>query len=241
MGDEVTNNFELSLESGTDPTKLIENIFAKLILKSSEDINLRKCIDSISEYITQKDVKNKDDDLFNELRSEYGYDIGLLTLFFLNHIQLNEGDAIFTNAGVPHAYLKGDIVECMANSDNVVRAGLTPKFKDVNTLLNILDYEGSDSMIHSKKINEYIKKYSPPIAEFQIEKIELNNNGIELATKDQVEVLLIANGNVNIYISDGLDEILTFTNGETALIPAVVDKYMIYSEDDSHVFIVTIP
>ena len=96
-------------------------------------------------------------------------------------------------------------------------------------------------MIHSKKINEYIKKYSPPIAEFQIEKIELNNNGIELATKDQVEVLLIANGNVNIYISDGLDEILTFTNGETALIPAVVDKYMIYSEDDSHVFRVTIP
>ncbi|MCK5456453.1 MAG: mannose-6-phosphate isomerase, class I [Melioribacteraceae bacterium] len=241
LGDEVTNDFELSLESGTDPTKLIENIFIKLVLKTSDDFDLKKCIDSISESIGHKDIRSKDEDLFIELKSEYSYDIGLLTLFFLNHIQLNEGDAIFTNAGVPHAYLKGDIVECMANSDNVVRAGLTPKFKDVNTLLNILDYEGSDSMIHSKKINEYIKKYSPPIAEFQIEKIELNNNGIELATKDQVEVLLITKGNVNIYISDGLDEILTFASGETALIPAVVDKYMIYSEDDSHVFRVTIP
>ena len=241
LGDEVTNDFELSLENGTDPTKLIENIFTKLILKYSNNFALKKCIDSISESISQKDVKSKDEDLFIELRSEYNYDIGLLTLFFLNHIQLNEGDAIFTNAGVPHAYLRGDIVECMANSDNVVRAGLTPKFKDVNTLLNILDYEESDSTIHGRKINEYITKYSPPIDEFQIEKIQLDNNGIELVTKDQVEILLIANGNVNINISDGLDEILTFASGESALIPAVVDKYMIYSEDDSIVFRVTIP
>jgi len=129
----------------------------------------------------------------------------------------------------------------MANSDNVVRAGLTPKFQDINTLLNILDYEGSDSIIHSQKINENIKKYSPPIAEFQIEKIELDNNVIELFTNNQVEILLITNGNTNIYVSDRLGEILTIERGEVVLIPAIIDKYRIYSEDDSHVFRVTIP
>ena len=241
LGDNVTDDFELSIKNGSESEKIIENIFAELILKSSDDLNLKKCIDSISKSINQKVDKSKDEQLFNQLRLEYGYDIGLLTMFFLNHIELNEGDAIFTKAGVPHAYLKGDIVECMANSDNVVRAGLTPKFKDVDTLLDILIYDEADSIINGTKNGEYITKYSPPIEEFQIEKIELNNNGLELITKNQVEILLITNGNANIYTIDGADDIVTFARGETVLIPAVVDKYMIYSEDDSHVFRVSIP
>ena len=50
------------------------------------------------------------------------------------------GEAIFLPAGEPHAYLKGDCVEAMACSDNVVRAGLTPKFKDVDVLCDMLSY-----------------------------------------------------------------------------------------------------
>lgn len=47
---------------------------------------------------------------------------------------------MFLRANLPHAYLSGDCVECMACSDNVVRAGLTPKFMDVPTLCSMLDY-----------------------------------------------------------------------------------------------------
>lgn len=241
LGNKVIDDFELRIRNGSDSGKSIKNIFTKLISKSSDNLNLKKCIDSISESIKPKEDKSNDEKLFILLKSEYGYDIGLLTIFFLNHLQLNEGDAIFTKAGVPHAYLKGDIVECMANSDNVVRAGLTPKFKDVKTLLSVLSYDESDSIIHCNKINEYIKKYSPPIEEFQIEKIELDNNVIELATSNQVEILLVTNGNANIYINDRLGEILTIERGEVVLIPAIIDKYRIYSENDTHVFRVTIP
>ncbi|KAJ1970695.1 Mannose-6-phosphate isomerase, partial [Dimargaris verticillata] len=49
--------------------------------------------------------------------------------------------AIFLGANEPHAYLSGDIIECMATSDNVVRAGLTPKFKDVEVLIEMLTYD----------------------------------------------------------------------------------------------------
>lgn len=241
LGVKGVDDFELRIRNGTDSGKIIESIFTKLISKSSDDLYLKRCIDSISELIELKENKNKDDELFILLKSEYGYDVGLLTIFFLNHLQFKEGDAIFTKAGVPHAYLKGDIVECMANSDNVVRAGLTPKFKDIKTLLSILAYDQSDSIIHGYKTNEYIKKYSPPIEEFQIEKIELDNNVIELVTNSQVEILLVTNGNANIYVSDRLGEILTIERGEAALLPAVIDKYRIYSEDDSHVFRITIP
>jgi mannose-6-phosphate isomerase len=56
-------------------------------------------------------------------------------------MQLKPGEAIFLAANEPHAYLYGDIVECMACSNNVVRAGLTPKLRDVDTLVEMLTYE----------------------------------------------------------------------------------------------------
>ena len=74
------------------------------------------------------------------LNKTYPGDIGVFAAFVLNYITLKPGDGIFLRANMPHSYLKGDIVECMACSDNVVRAGLTPKFRDVETLVKMLDY-----------------------------------------------------------------------------------------------------
>jgi mannose-6-phosphate isomerase len=50
---------------------------------------------------------------------------------------LNKGEAIMINPNEPHAYIKGDLIECMVNSNNVVRGGLTPKFKDTETLVKV--------------------------------------------------------------------------------------------------------
>jgi mannose-6-phosphate isomerase len=58
----------------------------------------------------------------------------------LNYVRLGPGVAFVMYANEPHAYLHGDILECMACSDNVVRVGLTPKFRDVPTLVNMLTY-----------------------------------------------------------------------------------------------------
>lgn len=67
-------------------------------------------------------------------------DIGAFAPYFLNVIALAPGEAVFLPANEPHAYLSGDCMEVMAASDNVVRAGLTPKFKDVPTLVQMLTY-----------------------------------------------------------------------------------------------------
>ncbi|KAK3326946.1 mannose-6-phosphate isomerase [Cercophora scortea] len=79
-------------------------------------------------------------ELVTRLHGEFGADYGLFVLFFLNYVTLAAGEALFLRADDIHAYLSGDIVECMASSDNVVRAGLTPKFKDVDTLVSMLTY-----------------------------------------------------------------------------------------------------
>ena len=69
--------------------------------------------------------------------------MGVFCVYLLNYIVLKPGEALFLGANEPHAYISGECVECMAASDNVVRAGLTPKWKDVDNLSAVLIDAGS--------------------------------------------------------------------------------------------------
>lgn len=95
----------------------------------------------------------------------------------MNHVCLVAGEAMFLQAKDPHAYINGDIMECMAASDNVVRAGFTPKFKDVDNLVEMLtySYESVDKqkmplLPFNKSRGDAVKSvlYDPPIAEFAV-------------------------------------------------------------------------
>ena len=120
-------------------------------------------------------------ELLLRLDAQFPRDIGLFCALFLNYVTLQPGEAIFLQANDPHAYLSGDVVECMAASDNVVRAGLTPKFKDVDNLVNMLTY--SYAPIEAQKMkpvpwekadgNGTTILYDPPIDEFAVARTEL--------------------------------------------------------------------
>ncbi|KAL2158292.1 hypothetical protein VTH06DRAFT_4613 [Thermothelomyces fergusii] len=139
-------------------------------------------------------------ELVQRLHGQFGADYGLFVLFFLNFITLQPGEALFLRANDIHAYLSGDIIECMASSDNVVRAGFTPKVKDVNTLVNMLTYNYAP--IDEQKLGpgEYpfatlnrtgyssgstIAFYDPPIEEFSVIRTNLKGSGSK-ATFDPV-------------------------------------------------------
>lgn len=74
------------------------------------------------------------------LHAAFPNDIGCFCPFLLNYLELNPGEAIFLASNEPHAYLSGDCVECMACSDNVIRAALTSKLVDKVTLCELLTY-----------------------------------------------------------------------------------------------------
>jgi mannose-6-phosphate isomerase class I len=82
---------------------------------------------------------------FKECLEIFKEDKGIIFSLFMNLISMKKGDSIFIDANVPHAYIRGDCVECMSNSDNTIRLGLTPKyvdsisFKTVSRVLIILD------------------------------------------------------------------------------------------------------
>ncbi len=75
-------------------------------------------------------------DYVAEFKRHYPQDIGLLSPLFLNTVELAPGEAMFLHAETPHAYVQGTALEIMANSDNVLRAGLTPKHIDVAELID---------------------------------------------------------------------------------------------------------
>eukprot|EP00744_Colponema_vietnamica_P021573 GILI01030843.1.p1 GENE.GILI01030843.1~~GILI01030843.1.p1 ORF type:complete len:426 (-),score=110.89 GILI01030843.1:101-1378(-) len=107
-------------------------------------------------------------------------DVGLWMVYFLNYLRLNPGDALFLGAMEPHAYISGDGVEIMANSDNVVRAGLTPKFKDVDTLLHMLTYD-TNALAQSKytlDTSKAVQQYAPPswCDDFSLFAVRLDRN-----------------------------------------------------------------
>lgn len=108
---------------------------------------------------------------FNHCNHYFPNDVGVLSIFYLNILQLKPGQAIFLAANAPHAYLSGDCIECMACSDNVIRAGLTPKFKDVDTLLEMLDFRGTlaeEKFFLPVQIGPYAQLFKPPVDDFAV-------------------------------------------------------------------------
>ncbi|MGX1738469.1 mannose-6-phosphate isomerase, class I [Corynebacterium flavescens] len=115
------------------------------------------------------------------LNEQYPGDIGVLGALLLNHVQLQPGEAAYLNAGELHAYVSGLGVEIMANSDNVLRGGLTPKFVDVPELVKVLTYKAAkdprvEQVDKSAQANVHgaaVWSYPVPIEEFIIDRVEL--------------------------------------------------------------------
>jgi mannose-6-phosphate isomerase len=153
----------------------LKTCYSKLM--KSDDESIRKCIDGLCKKFEKDDTKLAQ--VFLEIQKTFPYDVGSLSLFFLNLIELKPGESIFLAAKVPHAYLSGDCIECMSCSDNVVRAGLTPKFKDVENLLSMLVYDGAtveDKMFKPTKLDSLHKFtwiFRPPVDDFAVAKVEV--------------------------------------------------------------------
>ncbi|KAH8483357.1 hypothetical protein Peur_064292 [Populus x canadensis] len=106
-----------------------------------------------------------------QLEKQYPADIGVISAFFLNYVKLNPGEALYLGANEPHAYLHGECIECMATSDNVVRAGLTPKHLDIQTLCSMLTYkQGFPEILKGFPLSPYITRYLPPFDEFEVDR-----------------------------------------------------------------------
>jgi mannose-6-phosphate isomerase len=129
------------------------------------------------------------------LAKHYPNDVGVVTSLMLNFVSLVPGEALYLPAGNLHAYVSGMGLELMANSDNVLRGGLTPKHVDVEALLDVLDFKS----IHVDKrmpreVAEGQTRYETSAREFELWKLELGARPRSIAASDGPEILIATEG-----------------------------------------------
>lgn len=159
---------------GANPAAALKQCFTQLMTATDAQVRetIRK-VETIVPALPDPLVVST----FWKLTAEYPNDVGILSVFFLNVLELKPGEAIFLGANEPHAYLSGDCIECMACSDNVIRAGLTPKFKDVKSLLEMVNYnaESKSRKFFNPEIccDGFSKLFIPPVPDFAVKEIRI--------------------------------------------------------------------
>jgi mannose-6-phosphate isomerase len=143
-------------------------------------------------------------------------DRGIFSIYFFNLLQLRKGEGLFQDAGVPHAYLEGQNVEIMANSDNVLRGGLTNKHIDVKELMRHIKFEETiPNIIVPQKINDCEQVYRTGAPDFKLSRFILKNGDTCAFESASGEILFVFAGSA--LISSDNDQ-LSLDKGEAAFI-----------------------
>ena len=165
------------------------------------------------------------------LAAEYPADIGLLAPLFLNLIRLKPGQALFLPAGELHAYLEGTGIELMANSDNVLRGGLTSKHIDVPELLKVLNFAPRPVEILRAIPKDGMEKIYPSLAqEFVLSAITIDGGNVYRKSNIQsAEILLCIDGKA--YLEDSSrKDCIQVKKGDSAIISAASGSYSIHGD-----------
>lgn len=179
-----------------------------------------------------------------QLGEQYPGDAGVLASMLLNRITLEPGESIYLPAGNLHTYLHGMGFEVMANSDNVLRGGLTPKHVDVPELLRVLDFTPTDeSALRPRTSIDGIEVlYDTPALEFAVSLLRLD--GRELghqidapARHDGPQVLLCTEGSVQVHAKSS---VLTLDRGAAAWVAADDGPIRLVAEEPASLFRATV-
>ncbi|MCH3882192.1 mannose-6-phosphate isomerase, class I [Tenacibaculum aquimarinum] len=166
-------------------------------------------------------------------------DRGIFSIYFFNILNVSKGEAVFQDAGVPHAYLEGKNIELMANSDNVLRGGLTTKHIDVVELLKNTKFEETIPEILNGNKNELNSEvvYNTTAKDFELSKIELDNSKTHNSISNSVEILIALNGFATIHQNDKKYKL---KKGQSILIKANT-SYTITSNKTVEIYKASVP
>lgn len=174
---------------------------------------------------------------FRDMQSASGgHDRGIFSIYLFNLVTLKAGQAIFQDAGIPHAYLRGINIELMANSDNVFRGGLTKKHIDVQELLANLDFSPiKPNIIEGTLISQMEKVFSSPAPDFELRSITIpTNECYSNDGEDTPAILILIEGKVSINSTED------FSKGQIVFVPAL-SSYKIRAKEEALFFKAIVP
>ncbi|MCZ4541821.1 mannose-6-phosphate isomerase, class I [Dietzia maris] len=173
-----------------------------------------------------------------ELAEQYPTDPGVLSSLLLNSLRLRPGQAVFLGAGQLHAYLKGMGVEVMANSDNVLRGGLTTKHIDVSELINVLHFRPLE---HPRVLEAPVSGgltgefgYPASVPDFELSRIDVAPRTATICYRPNgPEILLCTAGSVLVTKEGATD---TIVSGQAVWLPARTRQVSVKSRRGGSVF-----
>jgi mannose-6-phosphate isomerase len=158
----------------------------------------------------------------------YPGDPGVIGALLLNLVRLQPGEAIYLPAGNLHAYLRGVGVEIMANSDNVLRGGCTPKHVDVPELLRVLDFRcGPIGVVHPTSTDGVELVYPTPTEEFRLSRLQLRPGVSSRPERRGPEILLCTEGSARLSVGG---ETLALPRGASVFVRAADGAYTLEGE-----------
>ena len=155
-----------------------------------------------------------------ELDEVFPTDPGIIAAALMNRVTLSPGEGLYVPAGQMHAYLSGTGVEVMANSDNVIRGGLTSKHLDIGELVRVVDFEPSTpTPVRPVAVGDGVEEYPTPCEEFDVWRITpaAEHGLIGLPGGKSARILLLTEGEAE--LASGSQR-LRLVRGEAAFLPA---------------------
>ena len=181
----------------------------------------------LSELVCAAAMRHKDDDddlgdfarTVLELDEVFPTDPGILAALLMNRVVLQPGEAVFVPAGHMHAHLRGTGIEVMANSDNVIRGGLTPKHVDVSELIKVVDFSSGDPEVtRPERIADGVDRYPTPCPEFDVWRVSPSGDAaVSLPGAGSARILLVTAGSAELTAGG---ESLHLSRGESAFLAA---------------------
>ena len=197
--------------------------------------------------------------LVRQLLEEYPGDPSAAAPLYLNLIKLQPGEALYQPAGELHAYIHGVGVELMANSDNVLRGGLTGKFIDSEELMHVVEFKGTkkektlpvrNAVGDSKRSDGHdydpdhdgLETYLTPAKEFQLSRVPATSS-VTMENRESMEILIctLGRGSLNYYDNNNRSQTELFETGTSLVVPACINEYSITTDVDGVMFIAGIP
>ncbi len=169
---------------------------------------------------------------FEQYMVDGHYDRGIFSVYWFNLVHLRPGEGIFQDAGIPHAYLEGACLELMANSDNVLRGGLTPKHIDVPELMKNTRFEEVlPAKIRPESEADGWNTYPTPAPDFELSFRDIpEGEEVAVATTGGPCILLLMSGALS-----GTDS-LKLTEDQRTVFVASGAEFVLEAERQSRVF-----
>ncbi len=210
---------ELSALRAASDSEGLKRFFGALM--TLEEARRARVVSAAVDHARQRPADDAVGGWVCRLVETYPHDIGVLAPLIMNLVCLAPGEAMFLEAGQLHAYLSGNGIELMANSDNVLRGGLTPKHIDVPELLRVLRFTtGPPHVLHPEAATPCEAVYRQPAREFALSVITLATERPLVRAGRGVEILLCLRGAAEVRDDRGVR--LALSRGQSLLVPAAV-------------------